>query len=262
MKRTIVFVTLLMLAACDDPRDSGVFPLEEMEMVDLGALVTEDLPVRVWGKQLADFGFNRPNQFEDIAAFEPTYVVDSYYTLFNHGGPHVDAPNHTGSPENKGIDAFPLAAFVGDARVLDASHLPQGSAVPVELVKSAGFKPGEIAILYTGYIPPEPDGYPVYSVLEPAAARYLANVPVRAFATDALSVDSIRYYERRAAEGSTEYKELLPIHHAFLMSDILVFEQLENVGKLTNYENMFFVGVPLNIAKGNGMIVRPVVFVN
>ncbi len=37
--------------------------------------------------------------------------------------------------------------------------------------------------------------------------------------------------------------------------------QLFNVDELLNKENMYFVGVPLNIRDGDGMIVRPVVFV-
>jgi kynurenine formamidase len=261
MKLKVLLSSLMILSACNDQPESSRFSPAGMQIIDLGAAVTEDLPVQVWGRLLADFGFDRPNRFEDIASFEPTYVVDSYYTLFNHGGPHVDAPNHAGSPQNKGIDAFPPSAFVGNARVLDASDLAQGSAVPLERVMSAGFKPGEIAILHTGYVPPAPDGYPVYSVLEPAAARYLADIPVRAFATDALSVDSIPDYQHRAAAGVTDYRDLLPMHHTFLSSDILVFEQLQNTRKLIAYNNLFFVGVPLNIVGGNGMIVRPIVFV-
>jgi kynurenine formamidase len=39
-----------------------------------------------------------------------------------------------------------------------------------------------------------------------------------------------------------------------------VYEQLFNVDKLIDKEMMFFVGVPVNISDGDGMIVRPVVF--
>ena len=55
------------------------------------------------------------------------YFVDSYYTLFNHGGPHVDAPNHFGSPDNKSLDQFSISAFMGRLRVIDVSGLVYGS---------------------------------------------------------------------------------------------------------------------------------------
>ena len=51
------------------------------------------------------------------------------------------------------------------------------------------------------------------------------------------------------------------IHHAFLSRGIPLYESLFNVDKLLGKTNMFFVGVPLNIKDGDGMMVRPVVFV-
>ena len=51
-------------------------------VVDLSPLVTEDLPLRVWGKKmLTDWGFRLTNEFEDVGAEEPFYVVNSYWTL-------------------------------------------------------------------------------------------------------------------------------------------------------------------------------------
>jgi kynurenine formamidase len=167
-----------------------------------------------------------------------------------------------GSKANKSLDDFPLSAFMGKARVLDASHLDQGSDVPLELVISAGFQQGEIAIVFTGYEPPgDPNEYPIYSALSPDAAKHLADLPIRAFATDALGVDRLTDFGRLAQEGATEYERLLPIHHTFLTRDVLVYEQLQNLSELLEFEELYFVGVPLKISGGNGMIVRPVVFV-
>ena len=42
---------------------------------------------------------------------------------------------------------------------------------------------------------------------------------------------------------------------------IPVYEGLFNVDQLLDKAHMYFVGVPLNIRGGDGMIVRPVVFV-
>jgi kynurenine formamidase len=40
-----------------------------------------------------------------------------------------------------------------------------------------------------------------------------------------------------------------------------VYEQLFNLDRLIGRENLYFVGVPLNIKDGDGMMVRPVALV-
>ena len=83
------------------------FPFMPSEVIDLGALVTEDLPERMWGKAnlnqrgYTEPGYTAPNSFNVIPwtlELEGGNISGSnaYYTLFNHGGPHVDAPNHYG----------------------------------------------------------------------------------------------------------------------------------------------------------------------
>ena len=91
----LIAVGAVLLTACAS--DNGGVP-RPREIIDLGALVTEDLPERVWGKAfMSQMGFHRNNSFEVIhweAEFADGVVSgsNSYYTLFNHGGPHVDAP--------------------------------------------------------------------------------------------------------------------------------------------------------------------------
>ena len=69
-KTTILMAgVVLFLPACspNDQSDLDHGLWEPREVIDLGALVTEDLPERVWGKAfLAANGFERPNSFEII----------------------------------------------------------------------------------------------------------------------------------------------------------------------------------------------------
>ena len=51
-----------------------------------------------------------------------------------------------------------------------------------------------------------------------------------------------------------------PAHHAFLSRGIPINEQLVHVDQLIGKERSYFVGAPLNIKDGDGMIVRPVIF--
>jgi kynurenine formamidase len=90
---------------------------------------------------------------------------------------------------------------------------------------------------------------PEVKTLTNEAAEFLATLPVRGFGTDAFSVEALS--DTKAPT----------IHHVFLSRGIPAYEQLLNIDKLLGQERLFFVGVPLNIKGGDGMIVRPVVFV-
>ena len=243
-----VLATSSSCTASDAPSESQTTFMPS-EVVDLGALVTEDLPERVWGNALREqLGFTRPNSFEVVPwAFEDMSGSDAYYTLFNHGGPHVDAPNHYSY--GGGIDGLPVEAFSGPVRVFDARSYPNGASVPTELFRGR-VAPGDIVLIVTGYEPPSTDdALSEFPTLTDAAAEFLATLPVRAYGTDGFSVG---YVGETSTTGG---------HYSFLTRNIPVYEQLFNVEQLLDKERMFFVGVPLNIKDGDGMIVRPVVFV-
>ena len=256
---------LPVMLSCSEtpPPVEQVSAFTPSEVVDLGALVTEDLPERVVGKAfLAANGFDRPNHFDVIHwDFDmPAGRVsgsNAYYTLFNHGGPHVDAPNHVSV--GGGLDTYQVEAFAGPAKVFDVREFPKGRSVGEE-VFSESVVAGDVVLIYTGYRPPETDGaFPESITLTRGAAEYLANLPVRAFGTDSFSVASLD--DTTPVDADSEVARAAPIHHSFLSRSIPVYELLFNVDRLLDRERMFFVGVPLNIEAGDGMIVRPVVFV-
>jgi kynurenine formamidase len=235
------------------PREENRVAISPLEVIDLGTLVTEDLPQRAWGKSLMKrLGFKKQNAFEVIRwnfAGKDGKVSgsNSYYTLFNHGGPHVDAPNHVG--EAGGLDAYPIHAFTGPLKVFDASRYPRGRSIPSELFKSEA-KAGDVVLVFTAYEPPCTDSaLPQITTLTREAAEFLVKLPVRAYGTDAFGVDD-------PADTSSPW-----IHHYFLSRSIPVYEQLFNLGRLVGREKMFFVGVPLRIKDGDGMLVRPVALI-
>ena len=119
---------------------------------------------------------------------------------------------------------------------------------------------GDVVMIYTDYEPPQDDeSFPETVTLTRDAAEYLATIPVRAFATDAFSVENLQ--DQAQLDSNDLTAQVVPIHHSFLSRGIPVYEQLFNVESLLDKEMMFFVGVPANIPDGDGMIVRPVVFV-
>ena len=100
---------------------------------------------------------------------------------------------------------------------------------------------------------------PDLTTLSFEAAEYLAELPVRAFATDAWSVGARGNVP--AEVQNNVYQREAPIHNAFLSRSIPIYEALLNVDKLLTKRNMLFTGTPLNIKDGDGMLVRPVVLV-
>lgn len=251
-----------LLASCSSEKgDADAVPMPK-EIIDLGALVTEDLPERVWGKALmTQFGFDESNRF-DVRHWDYAEGAvsgsNAYYSLFNHGGPHVDAPSHVGV--GKGLDSYAVQSFVGPLKVVDASGFPTGRTITSDVFKAAGVGAGDIVLVYTAYLPPQTDDeIPSTITLTREAAEYLATLPVRAFGTDAFSVASLS--DQSPVEATSAVARAVPIHHSFLSRGIPVYEQLFNVEKLLGEKNMLFVGAPLNIKDGDGMMVRPLVFV-
>ena len=256
---------VMVQAGCSSDGATSRLVFEPQEVIDLGALVTEDLPERVWGKAfLAANGFTRPNTF-DVLKWDyemPEGRVsgsNAYYTLFNHGGPHVDAPNHVSVGE--GLDSYPVESFAGPLKVFDVRDFPLGRSVPEDVFRGS-VAPGDVVLIFTDYAPPATDeALPETTTLTRAAAEYLASLPVRAYGTDGFSVASLD--DATPVDAESEVARAAPIHHSFLSRGIPVYEQLFNVSRLVDRSEaaMYFVGVPLNIRDGDGMIVRPVVFV-
>jgi len=239
--------------------ESSAFP-QPKQIIDLGALVTEDLPARVWGKGfMAQMQFTEANTFDVISwDFGPISGSNAYYKIFNHGGPHVDAPNHMGL--GSGLDSYAIESFIGPARVIDMSHLAAGRSVTKEMLEDQDIEPGDIVLMYTNYAPPQTESaLPESITLNFEASEYLASIPIRAFGTDAFAVDSLT--DESPVVADSEVARTMPAHYSFLSRSIPAYEQLINVDRLLGKSNLFFVGVPLNIANGDGMIVRPVIFV-
>jgi kynurenine formamidase len=121
-------------------------------------------------------------------------------------------------------------------------------------------QPNDIVIIYTDYKPPiDDEAFPRNISLTLNAAEYLAEIPVHAFGTDAWSVGN--FYDEGPEDAPNEHAREVPIHYSFLSRGIPVFEQLYNVDQLLGKEKMYFVGPPLNIKDGDGMMVRPAVLV-
>jgi kynurenine formamidase len=260
MRAAAIFLAGLCAAGCHNgpEQSNSSIPLPR-EVIDLGALITEDTPRDFWGSGFFnEMGFTQGNRFDVIAwDYGPVSGTNSYFRLFNHGGPHVDAPSHIGL--DGALDSFPVEAFTGPLKVFDFSHLDIGRSISVGMMEALPISAGDVVLIYTGYSAPASEGMPEAVALTYEAARYLADIPVRAFGTDAFNVESMTDQSPIATDN--EIAQVIPAHHAFLSHGIPVFEQLVNLESLLEKSNMYFVGAPLNIRGGDGMMVRPVVLI-
>jgi arylformamidase len=252
-----ISLVVALASGCSRQGRSDPSPRIPRKVIDLSTTITPDLPVRFWGhKALSDFGFSDTTEFRIIQRDKPLYVSNSYWTLFNHGGTHADAPNHL-DRDAKGIDATPLESLVGPIRVLDFRSHAKDKPIELSEIKTMTVHPGEIVILFVGYKPPsKPDEIPSFGYLSKEAAGYLAAVPVKAFGTDGLSVDSFQRIYDLMAQKAEGYPTFAPVHAAFLPRGIPVIEGLVNVEPLLGESNAIFVGFPLKVRDGDGSPIR------
>jgi len=229
-------------------------------IIDLSPTISEDLPLRTWGERaLKDFGFHRTTEFQLIQRNEPLYISNAYWTLMNHAGPHVDAPNHL-QRDAPGVDSYQLTTLVGPICLVDARGVPIDQPISVEELSVHNIRPGDVLVVLTGYSTPGPDEVPGFRVLSKEAAEYLARIPIRAFASDALSADSFRELYRKMADGiSFAYSDF--VHHSFLSRGIPIIEQLTNLDSLIGVHNAVFVSLPLKVKDADASPVRAVAFV-
>lgn len=261
MKKTIIYLLIVWIFySCQEKKSPDTVFKTPVEIIDLGNLVTEDLPERIWGIELIkSMGFEKSNNFEVIRWNKGVVSgSNSYYTLFNHGGAHVDAPRHIGFEH--GLDSYPIEKFIGPLKVFDVSAYPNGRSVPVEIFEGK-VSAGDIIMIYTKWKPAEArETETKHVTLSYKAAEYLARLPIRAFCTDAFGADNSKG-QIDSVSSDSPIAQAAPIHYSFLSREIPIFEQLVNVDKLITKKDMLFVGVPLNIKEGDGILVRPVVLI-
>ncbi|MFQ5926617.1 MAG: cyclase family protein, partial [Terriglobia bacterium] len=226
-------------------------------IVDLSLTISEDLPLRRLGARAVQFlQFPAKTSFKKIVIDQPNlYVSDSVYELINHVGTHLDPANHM----IKGAlsaDGYPLTKLIGRARVLDFRNKPRDEPITVADLKGKGIQPGDIVIVYTGYLPPTHDSeWPSYPYLSGEAAEWLAQLPIKAFASDMPSLGSFRRYPELMRTGKSP-GELVPEHIAFLTREIPNIEGLTNLESLLGEPNVVFVGFPLKVKDSDGGLMR------
>ena len=257
---------MLVCAACAPPQPSTSQAATESRtpraIVDLSPTIGEDIPTQSLGvTALEAFGVSPTTPFELQVTEEPFYVADALYTLFNHAGPHHDPPSHL-IKGGKSTDQIPLDRFYGPAKLFDFRSKTKDEPLLPSDFENQGIQPDDIVIVFVGYEAPTTAGeLPAYAYLSGEAAEYLAEIPIKAFASDLPSLGSVKRYFQLIEEGLTGSENIFPEHYALLSRDIPNIEGLANLESLFGEEEIVFVGFPLKIKDGNGAPLRPVALV-
>ena len=186
---------------------------------------------------------NPPVQIERVLNMDAGDAANvSALSLGAHTGTHIDAPVHF-LPQGAGIDALPLSATLGPARVIE---ITDGESIKRQELERHAIERGERILFKTRNSARcwQSDAFVedfVYITAE--AARYLAEVGVRTVGVDYLSVGGF------ARDGEAT-------HRALLSADVCIIEGLNlSQVKPGTYE---LVCLPLKIRGADGAPARAV----
>lgn len=235
-------------------RDEFCEALQSARIVDLSQVLEERMPGSpnharffhgVWGSY--DLGDRSLNHL---------------LSMSDHSGTHVDAPAHFIGAEKAEahitIDAIPLHRFVARGIRIDCRHLREGGYVSHGLLaewetKFGKIRPGDMVLFDFGWA--------AHWALRPDHAHYLQDFP-------GVGMDTAEYLVDRCVTGfgvdtlspdpPAAHREKRAIHPFVLEHQLLIFENLTNLGELPAC--FAFVAFPLKIRGGSGSPVRAVAF--
>lgn len=229
----------------------------QFDVVDLGATLENGIPR--W-----------PTHPPLIVHATVTHEHDGYFTntlfLPEHIGTHCDSPSHVHADMGEHtIDRIPVEQMIGQACVLDVSHLglKAGERVGEDTVlaweaEHGPIQAGDIAIFNFGWLAKHwrTDGrWREYAENSPGlsegAVRLLYERGIKALGSDLIACDQ-PVINGKALPSYSHDRYLLP-------NGIPLIESLTNLEKLT--PRCFVVVLPLKIAGGSGSPLRPVAFV-
>ncbi|MBL8122146.1 cyclase family protein [Candidatus Saccharibacteria bacterium] len=171
-------------------------------IIDLSVSITEKTPV---------YPGDPPVKIETAGVLERDGYCDHVVTIGTHVGTHIDAPMHM-LAGGKALADYPLERFVGRGVCIDVRS-------GFDSLYTATIQKDDILLLYHGYGEKyhRREYFQEYSALPPKAADLLIEKHVSMVGSDTCSPDN----------GAD-----FPIHRQLLAADVLIIENLTNLGRL------------------------------
>ena len=203
-----------------------------MKIIDLTTALFVGMPITPAS------GHPREFLMERTATFENDGKVVSKLTVGTHTGTHVDSPTHF-IPGKSTIDEVPLEALVGEAVLLNATHVGPGGAVTVEDLEYANvdIREGDILVIRTDWSKHwcQDDYFKGRPCLTEEAAQWIVDHKIRCVGVDMSGVDPTSQYGVSPKLGGS------PVHKILLGNDIYICEYLCNLDQIT--EERFFIAI-------------------
>lgn len=203
-------------------------------IIDLTQELSNDMPLFP--------GMARPS-FQDIAVVAKDGYGMSEWHLRNHIGTHVDAPTHL--VEGETLDDIGLERLVTEAVVLDFSQHARGPLTRQEIEPHLErIQPGNIVLIYSGgsrYWGTE-QYWSGWCYPDVGAAQLLIERGISGIGFDGPSADPVNL--------SDPENVIVDLHHLWLTSGRLLFENLTNLDQLP--ERVLLVVAPIKVRGANG----------
>jgi kynurenine formamidase len=197
--------------------------------------------------------------FLDAPRVEPLsepLLAASELTVATHAGTHVEAPRHR-FPDGDGIDAYPPDRFLGEA-VAWSPGVGAREGVTVDALSPVldGLREGDALLVHTGWDEHAgTDRYEDHPYLTPDAATAVAEAGVSWVGFDTPTPENPATL---ADDPDPADPDAFPVHTALLGADVLVAENLRNVGRVASETGARadVTALPLSVADGDAAPAR------
>jgi arylformamidase len=189
-----------------------------MKIIDLSVLVNENTPVYPGDPKI---------KIQPAGVFEKDGWNDHVLTIGTHVGTHIDAPWHM-IGDGKRLNEYNIDTFVGRGK-----YIAVEGEFSLETAQNAGIEEGDIVLFHTGMDAKyhEPEYFENFPAMSEEIATYLVEKKVKIVGLDT---------------GSADNQDGFPIHKLLLAGNVLIIENLTNLGQLKDV-NFTVYALPMNL---------------
>jgi kynurenine formamidase len=189
-------------------------------IIDLTHLIKDKLPV---------FPGDAETLLVKSKHIQKDYYNNHQLNINMHAGTHIDGPMHL-TDTNVYLSDFPIDTFVGDGCVIDVSG---ETTIDYKEVYEDLIQEKQIVLLHTGHSKNfgQAEYFTEYPVLTQRFAELLVRKQVKMLGLDTPSPDKYPF----------------EVHKHLFQNDILIIENLTNIGQLLLVKSFTIIALPLNI---------------
>lgn len=189
-----------------------------MKLIDLTHTYTDKMPV---------YPGDPPASLKQVASIEKDTYTDHQINSYMHVGTHLDAPSHI-IAGGKSIDQLDLKYFFGKGILIDArgkKEIDESLVEGIEIPKYA------IVFIYTGFSEKyrTKSYYENFPIMTKGFAQQMVDHHVKIVGMDILGPDTDTTW---------------PAHNILLGKEILIIENLTNLGKLLGEKDFEVIALP------------------